>query len=73
MSLSSHFQEAGGIKSSNMLKNLGLVLLGFIGLIAIVVILLLMRMPITKCAPIAKLYNLISNKIFFNSILRSMI
>ena len=62
-----------GYKSANILKNLGLIAIGLAGLAAIVILVLLFKLLVKKCPKIQPVYNFISAKIFFNSIIRAFL
>jgi hypothetical protein len=61
-----------GIKSTNMMKNLGTFLFVFIALIVVAIIILLLRYFMMKVELLKKIYLIIHTKIFFNSVLRSL-
>jgi ABC-type sulfate transport system permease component len=62
-----------GMKSTNMLKNMGTFLFAFVGIILIIVFLIVIRKLMLRRPLTTKIYNAIHAKIFFNSILRSML
>ena len=56
-----------------MLRNLGTFLLVFVALIVVVALLISLRFLMLKFALTTKIYRMIEGKIFFNSVIRSMI
>lgn len=62
-----------GIKSTNMLKNLGTFLLAFVGIAGIIILLVLFKKLMLKLTLTSKLYNFIEGKIFFNALIRSLL
>jgi hypothetical protein len=62
-----------GIKSTNMMKNLGTYLFAFVGLIVVMITLFLLRFLMLKYTLTTKIYNAIYAKLFFNSVLRSFL
>ena len=62
-----------GLKSTNLLKNLGTFLLAFVAIAVIAITLLLVRKIALKFSIGRKVYMLIHTKIFFNSVIRSIL
>lgn len=65
--------QSMGIKSTNMLKNMGTFLLAFVALIVVVILLFTFRLFMLKFQLTTKLYKLIESKIFYNSLIRSFL
>lgn len=62
-----------GYKSSNILKNLGLIAVGLAALGIVVVLLVLVKYLANRSALVMKAYKFVSARIFFNSIIRSFL
>jgi hypothetical protein len=70
--VSPEFQQTG-YETSNLLKNLGLLLLAVIGVLCLVVLIWLMRFAAKRFPIVDKIQTMISRKLFFNSILRGLL
>lgn len=62
-----------GIKSTNMLKNLGTYLLAFAFLAVMVVLLLVLKNIMLRFTLTTKVYSILEGKIFYNSLIRSLL
>ncbi|TNV87834.1 hypothetical protein FGO68_gene14781 [Halteria grandinella] len=70
--VSPEFQQTG-YGTTNILKNLGLLLLAVIGVIALIGLVFLMRLGAKRFPIINKIQLMISRKLFFNSIIRGLL
>lgn len=62
--------ESAGYKSTNILKNLGLIAVGIAMLVGVVLLVLLIKFIVKKYPKLQPAYDFISAKLFFNSIIR---
>jgi hypothetical protein len=64
--------KASGFSSKSILKNMGFIFLGLIGLVAAIGAVLLMRVLLKKCSILKKPYMMVSRRLFFNMIIRAL-
>ena len=70
--MSKSFQGLG-YKSANILKNLGFIAIGLVGLGFIIILVMLLKLLVNKYPKIQPVYSFISAKIFFNCIIRAFL
>lgn len=62
-----------GIKSTNMLKNLGTFLFAFVAIGLVITLLVLFKFLMLKTQLTTKIYKFIEGRVFFNSVIRSVL
>jgi hypothetical protein len=69
---SSDKYSSAGFTSKSVLKNLGFIFLGLIGLAVLIILALLLRLLKRKFPIFNKVYIMLSRRLFFNMIIRSI-
>lgn len=62
-----------GIKSTNMLKNLGTFLFAFVAIAFVILFLALFKFLMLKTPFTKKIYNILEGRVFYNSVIRSIL